>query len=127
MHMSQRRRNSDVWDQILHEVALDAAQSEQRDSERDRLWADDLAASTRVHLAKMRHEFLLRTAATKTPIAVKAELLALDRPSLLARLASLLEHAGPSAQLAYRDLSHQSDDDLRLLVTVIEEPSRSAH
>lgn len=124
--MNKQRTADDVWDTILHNVALDEAEDRAPEDARDRQWAEGLAREARAQIERMRHDFLSRTT-EKRRLVSKPELRDLDRESLLARLARLLAQAGPSVQLAYRDLSHQSDDDLRLLVTVIEEPSPSAH
>jgi hypothetical protein len=126
--MNEQRTAEDTWDAILHEVAMeDAEDGKEEESEREQQWMQSLVDSTHARLAELRHSLLLKPTAPKRPVAIRAELYSLDREPLLARLAQLLQHAGPSAQLAYRDRAHQSDDDLRLLVTILEEPSAVAN
>jgi hypothetical protein len=120
--MSQKRSAQDTWDAILHEVAMDDADHGE-DSESDQQWAQALADATLARLAEMRHRWLLKPPAPKRPVEISAALQAMDREALVSRLTQLLSKAGPSLQLAYRDLSYSSDDDLRLLVTILEQPS----
>jgi hypothetical protein len=126
--MNQQRTAEDTWDAILHEVATQEAEnSNEEEGESEQKWMQALVDSTHARLADLRHSLLLKPTAPKRPVTIRAELYSLDRESLLVRLAQLLQHAGPSAQLAYRDRAHQSDDDLRLLVTILEEPSAVAN
>lgn len=101
-----------MYESIAHEVAMDAAQRhELTDSQRAE--SRELLAFARTKLADLeaKHD---RCA------GVRAEIRAMERPSLLKRLAEIFK-IQPRAVFAFRDYARLSDDDLRLALENAEQ------
>ena len=94
-----------LYEAIAHDVAMDAAAR--------RELTDELRAESRDLLA-FAHEQLaeLETKHDRCK-GVREEIRAMDRPSLLKRLAEIFK-VQPRAVFAFRDYARLSDDDLRL-------------
>jgi hypothetical protein len=87
-------------------------------------WAASEVASSQQILAARRRQLLSRGARSIEPaprVEISPSLLALPREVLLARVQALCAQPR-EVQLAYRDLRHHSDHDLRLLITLLESP-----
>jgi hypothetical protein len=112
----------DTMDAIFHEVELfDAEQRNGMDDEAQ--WAESLSAQTRARLAMMRRHRVATIARGVAPVdkvEIPPSLFALTRDALLTRLHALLGQPDQEIQVAYRDLQHRADDDLRVLVTLLE-------
>src|SRR5262249_19701182 len=100
-----KNKNLRLYETLAHERAMDAA-------ERRELTADQQALSNR--MLAFAHGRLNETerAIVRPRKKVRASIAAMDRPSLLLRLADVLT-LHPGAVFAHRDLSSLSDDDLK--------------
>ena len=111
----------DTLDIIFHEAGLAAAEhgeSTLAERRKDR----EMVAALRRKIAATRRRITLERAQTDHAIAarpVRSELLAMDRPGLLARLSELLA-GNPGLQYAHNRNTGLSDDDLRRLIAELE-------
>jgi hypothetical protein len=99
-------KNLRLYETLAHEVAMDAAAKRELTDEQREL-SRQLFAQTHERIAEME-----RALRARAPKKVRTEIVAMERPSLLARLGELLAPR-PRAMLAFRDLEAMSDDDLR--------------
>jgi hypothetical protein len=99
-------KNLRLYETLAHEVAMDAAAKRELTDEQREL-SRQLLAQTHERIAEME-----RAQRALSPKRVRAEIVAMERPSLLAMLGELFA-ARPRAMLAFRDLEAMSDDDLR--------------
>jgi hypothetical protein len=113
----------DVWDQILHEVCLEHVDAEPYTAE-ELAWAESLAAATKEKIAAARRALVPAVAVPKQAAPIPASLLAMTRDALIAKIREVLDAAGGSIQLAYRDVSHQSDQDLRVLLAALQDAAQ---
>ena len=98
-------KNLRLYEALAHEAAMDAA-------ERRELTPELRAISRQLHGWAHDQIDAYERAETRPRRTIRPEILAKDRPSLLARLGEIL--AGqPKVVFAYRDFEHMSDDDLR--------------
>lgn len=81
--------------------------------------AEAFLRSVRERIAEERRAWVRARGAPSPKLSVPPSILALARDALVSRLRELVVRE-PSLQLAFRDLSHQSDHDLRLLLTALE-------
>ena len=72
--MNKQRTAEDVWEAISHNVALDEAEEQAPESERDRQWSEGLARSARAQIERMRHAFLSRASTGNRRLVSKPEL-----------------------------------------------------
>lgn len=87
-------------------------------------WAANEVAAGKEVLAARRRQLLSLSARSIEPIPkvdIAPHLLSLPREALLARVQALCAQPR-EVQFAYRNLRRQSDDDLRLLITLLESP-----
>jgi hypothetical protein len=110
----------------LEAILFDAAllEAEQRgDHDAPEVWADSLAASLRAEMARQRQaELNVMPAPAPVPVIIPPHVQAMTRRELETRVAMLRRQAGPSLQVAYRNLEEQTEGDLRILVALLEEP-----
>jgi len=99
-----KNKNLRMYEALAHEAAMDAAA-------RRELTPELRAMSRRLH-ASVHKRLDALDRADKQRRAVRAEIVAMDRPSLLQRLGELLS-SQPRAVFAFRDYERMSDDDLR--------------
>lgn len=99
-----KNQNVRLYEALAHDVAMDAA-------ERRELTPELREESRRLHafaqklIAQMDHDYA-------SDRGVRPAIVAMDRPSMLARFAKIFE-IRPRGVFAFRDFSHMSDDDLR--------------
>ena len=98
-----KNKNLRLYESLAHEVAMDAAARRELTPEQREL-SSDLLAYARDQLAAYER--------AERPHKVRASIRAMDRPSLLARLAEILV-GQPRVVFAHRDFARMSDDDLR--------------
>ena len=101
-----------MYEALAHEVAMDAAaRHELTDSQRAE--SSELLAFAHKKLAELE-------AKQDRCKGVRPEIRAMDRPSLLKRLAEIFK-LQPRAVFAFRDYGRLSDDDLRLALEDAEQ------
>lgn len=86
-------------------------------------WAENEVAMASSVLAARRRRLLsgaVRSIEPVPKVTPSAHLASWSRDALLARAAMLTTQPSERVQIAYRDLQHQSDQDLRLLITLLE-------
>ena len=106
-------------DAISHEIDVHDAE-ERGDSEDEALWAEGLVASFQVPIAQRRRELLRSRSGEPFPrVVASPSLNGLTRDQLLAQIHPLLARPECVVQLAYRDLQARTDNDLRLLLTLL--------
>lgn len=111
-------------DAISHEMDVHDAE-ERGESEAEALWAEGLVASFQLSIARRRRELLRMRARSGDPfprVVASPSLSGLSRDQLLAQIQPLLARPECMVQLAYRDLQARTDNDLRLLLTLLLPP-----
>ena len=101
-----------MYETIAHEVAMDAAERHELTAEQ-RAESRDLLAFANAQLAALEAKHDRCT-------GVRDAIRAMDRPSLLKRLAEVFK-LQPRAVFAFRDYARLSDDDLRLALEDAEQ------
>lgn len=108
-------------DAISHEMDVHEAE-ERGEVEAEALWAEGLVASFQLPIAQKRRELLrarLRSGEPFPRVVASPSLGGLTRDQLLAQIQPLLARPECVVQLAYRDLQRSTDNDLRLLLTLL--------
>lgn len=108
-------------DAICHEMDVHEAE-ERGDLDHEALRADALVAAFQVQIAQRRRELLRMRARSGEPfprIVAAPSTSGLSRDQLLAQIQPLLARPECMVQLAYRDLQAKTDNDLRLLLTLL--------
>lgn len=116
-------RNSNTLSAILKDADRLETEQKQPGSLSLEQWAESEVAMANSVLAARRRSLLSGAVRSIEPIPkVKpfAYLASWSRDALLARAALLTMQPTGRVQIAYRDLQHQSDQDLRLLITLLE-------
>jgi hypothetical protein len=100
-----KNKNLRLYEALAHEAAMDAA-------ERRELTPELRAISNQLHGWAHAQIDAYERADARRHRKVRPAILAMERPSLFARLGEIL--AGqPRVVFAYRDFEHMTDDDLR--------------
>jgi hypothetical protein len=108
-------------DAICHEMDVHDAE-ERGEPEDEALWAEGLVASFQLQIAQRRRELLRARSRSGEPfprVVASSSLSGLTREQLLAQIQPLLARPECMVQLAYRDLEARTDNDLRLLLTLL--------
>lgn len=100
-----KNKNVRLYEALAHEAAMDAA-------ERRELTPDQREVSRRMLAFAHARLADMDRADTNKCRNVRPAILAMERPSMLSRLAAIFT-AQPGAVFAYRDFERLSDDDLR--------------
>lgn len=103
-------------ERLIEEVSLDSFEDDL--GAREDAWAHKVRRQLDAKLASLRRQHHPGRPVEHRVSRVSAELLAMDRPALLARLAAL--ESAPGVQIAHLSLSSLTNDDLRLLVAELE-------
>jgi hypothetical protein len=115
--------DDDVLDVITHEAGL-AAMEDPTSTPAERKWQSELLAKTRERLAEMRRALLPEAKPIRRTKPPRPGLVAMTRDALVALAEQLVAaHGADEVQFAHRDLGTLSDDDLRNLITHLEESS----
>lgn len=101
-----------AYEALAHEVAMDAASS--------REMTDDQRSESRALLAFAHQKLAALEAQHDRCKGVREAIRAMERPSLLKRLAEIFKMQ-PRAVFAFRDYARLSDDDLRLALEDAEQ------
>ena len=116
-HPDQDIRTLDI---ITREVGLLELEDPQMTAE-DRRWADGVVADMHARIAEFRKKRLPETVPPiKKAEPISKRLREMPRAALEALYAKLHEALGPRMQVAFRNLSELSDNDLRRLVQKME-------
>jgi len=121
--MVRRSRSQDshaeprhTLERVIEEVSADSFEDDL--GVREDSWARKVRRSLDAKLARMRHQLGPARAPQRPVSRISAELLALDRAALLARLTALQQL--PGVRIAHLALSGLTTEDLRLLVAELE-------
>jgi len=107
-----RNSKRSMYEALAHEVAMDAAARREL-TDTQRAEARELLAFAQGKLAELE-------AKQDRCKGVRPEIRAMDRPSVLKRLAEIFK-LQPRAVFAFRDYARLSDDDLRLALEDAEQ------
>lgn len=123
MSPEDKRDAKGALEAIFHDAAI--VDAEQRgDDGAAEIWADSLATTLRVELARQRQAEIASTPWTApAQLSIPPRLQAMSRGELEVHLATLYRNAGTSLQLAYRKLETQTENDLRILAALLEQSS----
>ena len=117
-------RDSHALDMITREVGL-LEMEDGHVTREDMRWAESVAASIQARAAEHRRNRLPKTIPPiKKAEPITARLRAMSRELLETLFASLINHWGPQAQIAHRNLETLSDNDLRRMIQTIEGRTR---
>ena len=112
-------KSIEILDAIYHDAALTEAE-QGSSSPDDKRWARDVREKVQARLAEMRRSFTPASVPVEKARPIRAALFALDRNALLAKLTELLTRMGGAVQVAHRNLTSLSDDDLRRLIDTLD-------
>lgn len=115
--MTPDDKNLEVLEAIYDEAALADAADDSLSTPEQRAWADQLHARVLDQLTAMERNL----APAKPPAPIRPGLLAMARDALLAKIDELVGAA--RLQVAHRNLSTLSDDDLRRLLQSVDPDS----
>jgi hypothetical protein len=104
--------------------AADAAVARHATTERDRAWSRELTRTVKGRLAELRRGLLPADAPVEKAKPIRPSTLAMARDAVLAAVVSVLQGMGGTVQVAHRNLTRLSDDDLRRLYDLIDPSSR---
>jgi hypothetical protein len=117
--MTPDEDNIEILDAIYHDAAL--AEAEQgKASADDQRWARDVRSRVQARLAEMRRSLTPAVAPPKKAEPIRASLIPLARDALMAKLEAITARMGGTLQLAHRNLSRLSDDDMRRLIQTLD-------
>lgn len=121
MSPEDKRDAKGALEAIFHDAAI--VDAEQRgDDDAAEIWADSLATTLRVELARQRQaEIASMPRSAPAQLIIPPRVQAMSRGELEVHLATLYRKAGPSLQLAYRKLEKQTESDLRILAALLEQ------
>jgi hypothetical protein len=112
-----RRTAAETLTVMLDHMAFDEA-DDPEPTDDDRRWAKEQAAAMQTRIAGMRRQRLQRHPAIgPAALTLSAELLAMTRGELVARLVSVSQ--GGAVQYSYRKLTGLTDDDLRYTLAAL--------
>lgn len=123
MSPDDKRDAQGALEAIFHDAAI--VEAEQRgDHDAPEIWADAIATTLRAEVARQRQaEMTAAPPPLPAPMIISPRIQAMSRGELEAHIATLRLQAGPSLQVVYRNLEGQTDGDLRILVTLLEQTS----
>jgi len=104
--------------------AADAAVARHAPTERDRAWSRELTKTVKGRLAELRRGLLPADAPVEKAKPIRPSTLAMARDAVIAAITSVLQGMGGTVQVAHRNLTQLSDDDLRRLYDLIDPTSR---
>ena len=108
-------------ERVIHEASADSFEDDL--GAREDRWAHEVRRDLDAKLAALRRQLSPVRSPQRRATRISAELRALDRAELLARL-EVLQQA-PGVRIAYLELAGLTTDDLRLLVAEIEATDRT--
>jgi len=110
--------------EALEAIFEDAAKADAKDPSKitpeDRAWADKQRAQWKARIAEARRELALPGAEPSAPPPIRAKYQAMNRDALLAAFVEASQRMGGQLQVAHRNLSDLSDDDLRRLLETLD-------
>lgn len=112
--MTPDDKNLEALEAIFHDAAVADAEDKDGSTPEEREWAKQLHARVADQLADMERNL----APAKSPKPIRPGLLAMARDTLLAKIDELVGVG--RLQVAHRNLSTLSDDDLRRLLQSVE-------
>lgn len=119
--MTNHEHNLDTLDAIYHELALFEAEHGTSTPQQRRI-AQRVKARVEARLAEIRRNLLPAADPPMRLKPIRASLLALGRDALLAKLEELTRTRGAAVQYAHCNLQGLSDDDLRRLIELLDNP-----
>jgi hypothetical protein len=112
-------KSLDILDAIYRDAALVEAEHGASTAD-DRRWAKDLRARLKERIAEKRRALLPATSAVKKARPIRPWILAMVYDELVARIGFLTKTGVGSVQVAHRNLSGLSLDDLRQILNALE-------
>lgn len=110
---------ADVLDELSHHAALEAAENG-KSTAADRRWSKELSKDVQARLAELRRGHTPADVPTEKAKPLRASTIAMGREALEKAFAALVRAMGGGMQLAYRNFTVMSDDDLRRLYDTID-------
>lgn len=114
-----RDKNLEILDAIYNDVALVDAEDGDATPE-DRRWAGEVRNRVQARLAELRRNLLPAEAPPRPAKPIRAKYLAMARDALLSAVDEITQRMGGTVQVAHRNLSGLSDDDLRRLLETLD-------
>jgi hypothetical protein len=105
----------EIWDDLLHEVAEQAA-ADSTPTEDDIRWSREVDAMVDEKLAALWRQLTPLDAPVQRGVTIPPEIEALDRSVLIRELERL--RAGAKVRYAHYDLTGLTEHDLQLLLTI---------
>lgn len=113
----------EILDTISHHVA-EAAIARRKTTDRDREWSRELTTSVKSRLAELRRGLLPAEAPTERAKPIRPSTLAMARDVVIEAVTRFMQGTGGTVQIAHRNLTRLSDDDLRRLYDLIDPSAR---
>jgi hypothetical protein len=104
-----------IWDDILELVAEDDAETGEA-TEEDMQWSQRLDARVKSRVAELRRRLTPTDVSIKRGVTIPAEIQALDRDAVVARLEILRQ--ADRVLYQHRELTGLSDNGLRLMLAI---------
>jgi hypothetical protein len=120
-HGRPMRDPIEIWDDLLHDVAEQAAEDGTETADAVR-WSLEVDKMVKAKLAALRRQLTPAHVPVRRGVAIPPEIRALDRAALMAQLERL--RAEPDIRYAHEDLRGLTDNDLQTLLAVILETGR---
>jgi hypothetical protein len=104
----------------ISDHAAEAAIARRTTSDRDRQWSRELTSTVKGRIAELRRGLLPAEAPTEKAKPIRPSTLAMARDAVIEAITRLLQGMGGTVQVAHRNLTQLSDDDLRRLYDLID-------
>ena len=104
----------DIWDDLLHDAAEQAA-ADSEPTEDDMVWARDVEGRVMAGLTGLRRRRMTVSVPKLRGVKIPPDIQAMTRDALLVKLDRL--HQEGKVQYSFRKLTGFSDDDLRNILT----------
>jgi hypothetical protein len=118
-HNRPMRDPIDIWDDLLHDAAEQAAADSER-TEDDMVWARHVESTVMAGLTGLRRRRMTISVPKLRGVKIPPDIQAMTRNALLVKLDRL--HQEGKVQYSFRKLIGFSDDDLRNLLTAALRP-----
>lgn len=110
---------SEILDEVSHQAA-EAAVAARKTSKDDRHWSRALGARLDARLAELRRNLTPPESPVEPAKPIRPSTLAMARDVVIAAIERLTQSMGGTVQLAHRNLTQLSDDDLRRLYDLLD-------
>jgi hypothetical protein len=110
---------SEILDEVSHHAA-EAAVAARKSTREDRDWSRALGSRLDARLAELRRNLTPPESPVEPAKPIRASTLAMARDAVIAAIERLTQSMGGTVQLAHRNLTQLSDDDLRRLYDLLD-------